>query len=92
MGDKSATQVPVKDFRSHEDDFDEWVELLEDAVKLAHNGTDAAGLEILYKTWLRLKLDDKAKVKYESVDKAASWTNIKKQFRELLVDPQEKYN
>ena len=54
MGDEGAFQVPVKDFRSGTDDFDSWVKLFENAVKLAHKGAQAAELPELFKTWINV--------------------------------------
>ena len=91
MTDKGASQIPVRDFRSGTDDFDSWVKLFENAVKLAHKGVQAAELPELFKTWITLKLDHDARAKYDSVTKTA-WDDIKKEFKELLVDPQAKYS
>ncbi len=91
MGDRAINSIPVKDFRSDTDNFDTWVELLEEAVKISYRGATPEDLLEAKKTWLKLKLDDKARATYANVTKT-NWDEIKTEFRELLIDPQEKYN
>ena len=88
---QAVNNIPVKDFRSDVDNFDTWIELLEEAVQISYKGATADELLDAKKTWLKLKLDDKARATYANVTKT-SWDEIKAEFKELLIDPQEKYN
>ena len=88
---QAVNSIPVKDFRSDVDNFNTWIELLEEAVTISYKGATADELLQAKKTWLKLKLDDKARATYANVTKT-NWEEIKTEFKELLIDPQEKYN
>ena len=87
--ERVAYDVCVPTFDSIEDDFEEWVELFEKAVKLASNVRDDAGLHYLYKQWLPLKLDSVARAAHKQVADG-EWPTLKEALASLLVDPQEK--
>ena len=99
MGDvRPANSLAIDKFQTDKDDFNEWVGLLESAVRVAHNTNDAVELQTLYKTWLPLKLDPEGRSVYNNIDLTPannaplSWDQIKEQLSTLLVNPQEKYN
>ena len=76
MGDRPVTSLPVENFRSGVDHFDTWVKYFEDAIEITHSGADATAKEQLYKKWLPLKLDDKARLTHAGVT-GAEWAEIK---------------
>ena len=88
--EKAASSINVKDFKSDVDDFEEWVELFEKAVKLATNVRDEPTLHYLFKEWLPLKLDNAAHALLKQATKV-QWPALKDELIGLLVDPQEKY-
>ena len=89
--EKAAHSIPVENFRSEQDSFDDWIKLFEDAVSLATNAPDDRK-ELLYKKWLPLKLDNRSRELLKNCTLAATWTILKKELKGFLVDPQEKYN
>ena len=89
--ERAAHSVPVGDFQSEEECFDDWIKMFEDAVLLATNAP-ADRKEALYKKWLPLKLDKRTRDLLKNCTDAATWDALKKELKELLVDPQEKYN
>ena len=91
MGDRSVTSIPVDKFRSGVDHFDTWIKYFEDAIDITHPGVEAATRETLYRKWLPLKLDDKARLTHAGVT-GPSWAEFKTNFKEALKDPQEEYN
>ena len=88
--EKAASSINIKDFKADTDDFEEWVELFEKAVKLATNVRDEATLHYLYIEWLPLKLDSAALAIHRQATKVR-WPELKDELIGLLVDPQEKY-
>ena len=91
MADKPAYSLPVSSFRSDQDDFDAWIELFEDAVKVAHPSADAAAIQALNLKWLPLKLDDDARTIYGSKTET-TWPEVKKELKKLLVNPEDRYS
>ena len=89
--EKAAHSIPVDNFRSDQDSFDDWVKLFEDAVALATNAAEDRE-EPLCKRWLPLKLDERSRGLLKSCKKDAAWVDLKKELKGFLVDPQEKYN
>ena len=88
--EKATSSISVNRFKSGVDDFEDWVDLFEKAVKLATNARDGKQLAYLYKEWLPLKLDAPALAAWKQVTET-SWKKIKEKLMTLLVDPQEKY-
>ena len=96
MGDKSVNRLAIDKFDSDKDNFSEWVELFEDAVKLAHSVTEAADLNRLCLTWIKLWVDSSARAVLSQVVPAnppnPTWAETKTQLTTLLINPHEKYN
>ena len=88
--ERPATSIPVDVFRSDHDDFGEWIQLFENAVVLATHAADDRKHE-LFRQWLPIKLDTRARDVYRNCTKE-DWDDLKTEFRNLLIDPQEKYN
>ena len=61
MTEKAASTIPIDNFDSTKDDFDDWIERFENAVKLACNPQTEARKSALYLQWLVLKLDAAAR-------------------------------
>ena len=86
-----AHSLPVDKFQYDHDDFDEWVDLFEDAVGLAHGVGAGPARNQLCIRWLPLKLDKTTRTIYENCTKA-SWPEIRAELSTLFVDPQDKYS
>ena len=94
MAEKGASFIPIEDFRPDYHDPDEWLGRFEKAVVLATNCGDDRKKE-LYVAWLPMKLNDATRLMMSdalSAATAATWTNLKTQFKSLLITPQDKYN
>ena len=91
MAEKTTNSLPVEVFRPDEDDFEEWILRFETAVVLATNVTDKARKSQLCRNWLSLKLDDRSRIILGNCKKT-DWDELKVELRDLLIDPQEKYN
>ena len=89
--ERATHSIPITDFQSDVDSFDNWIKRFEDAVVLSTNAPDDRK-ETLYKRWLPLKLDTKARELYDGCDQTAAWLAIKTELKNRLVDPQDKYN
>ena len=89
--EKAANSIPVDTFKFNVDDFDEWIDMFENAVILATNVTEEERKKDCFKRWLPLKLDAQARSIYGNCKKTA-WDDLKSEFKQLLVDPQERYN
>ena len=87
---RGHSSIGCENFKSGVDDFDEWIEVFERAVKLT---TNASGDELrnLYKEWLYLKLDKEAYSILKQCDANLDWNALKAKLKTLLTDPQEKY-
>ena len=90
--EKATHSINCHDFDSAKHDFERWVLKFEKAVMLAANlrEEDADTLEVLYKQWLPLKLDETASSHLDNVAAGASWEDTKTQLEDLLIDPHEK--
>ena len=88
--ERAAHSIPITEFISGKDDFDEWVDLFQDAVKLATNAQNEARKHALYLEWLPLKLDDEARAVYRQCE-GATWDDRKASMKDLMIDPQEIY-
>ena len=91
MAERPATSIPIESFRSDHDDFGEWIKLFESAVILATHATEEARKHDLFRQWLPIKLDARSRDVYGNCTKEA-WDELKTEFQNLLIDPQEKYN
>ena len=91
MGDRPALTLPIDKFRSDIDDFDSWIQMFEKTIDMCHTVADDNARSELYKNWLPLKLDDKARLTHSGVS-ANTWDEIKSEFKKALVDPQDEYN
>ena len=94
--ERAAHSVPVGVFQSEEECFEDWIKMFEDAVLLATNAP-ADRKEALYRKWLPLKLDKRTRDLLKNCTEAATWNAatweaLKTELKDLLVDPQEKYN
>ena len=85
----SSYEVDIPTFNTRKDDFEEWVELFENAVFLSTNVRDAANLALLRRKWLPLKLDWEARAALKQAV-SADWDSLKAEMVGLLIDPQEK--
>ena len=83
--------LPINKFRSEIDDFDDWIHMFEKTVDMCHNTADANRRQELYRNWLPLKLDDKARLTHSGIT-GANWAEIKTEFKKALIDPQDEYN
>ena len=98
MAARGFSDIGCDKFKSGVDDFDEWVELFEKAVKLA---TKQSGDELKTSKldWLPLKLDRTARsilnqCKPPITDPPTppyTWDELKDKLKDLLIDPMEKY-
>ena len=88
--ERAANSIPIERFKAGEDDFDEWVDLLEEAVKLATNPQTEERKHALLLDWLPLKLDDEARAIYKQCG-GVTWPERKAAMKELMIDPQEVY-
>ena len=94
MAEKGASFIPIEDFRPDYHDPDEWLGRFEKAVVLATNCGEDRKKE-LYVAWLPMKLNDATRLMMSdalSAATAATWANLKTQFKSLLITPQDKYN
>ena len=95
MAEKGASFIPIEDFRPDYHDPDEWLDRFEKAVVLATNCRDDDRKKELYVAWLPMKLNDATRLMMSdalSAATAATWANVKTQFKSQLITPQDKYN
>ena len=90
MAERTPYSLAVDNFKSHQDDFETWIELFESAIDLAYPAVDAATLNGHCIKWLPLKLDSEARTIYKNVTEA-EWKKKKEKLSELLVNPEERY-
>ena len=89
LGEKAATDIPV-DMYTCDQDFDDWIECFEFGVTLATRVTGKARKETLFRKWLPLKLDDNSRILLGKC-KEENWELLKAELKDLMVDPQERY-
>ena len=95
--EKAASSIPILDFVSSKDDFDDWIERFEVAVNLACTPQTAARKRELYLQWLPLKLDATARAVLKQIPANTAYevvqgvNGVKAQLKELLIDPNEAY-
>ena len=86
---RGTSSIGVQNYKTGQD-FEEYVELFENGVKLATNAQTQAEQDVLNLQWLPLKLDAAALAVYKQARKT-TWALLKEDLISLLVDPQEKY-
>ena len=97
MTERAASSIPIEIFDSAKDDFDDWIERFESAVALATNAQSADRKNILYLTWLPLKLDPAARGVLRQIPATTVYATangvkgVKELLKELLVDPGDVY-
>ena len=91
MAEKVTNSLPIDPFCSEKDDFEDWILRFESAVVLSTNATDKARKHSLFQDWLSLKLDNRSRIILATC-KETDWDKLKLELRELLIDPQEKYD
>ena len=89
--EEAACDIPINTFRPEIEDLDDWFSRYELAVVLATNETDEDRKVFLYKAWLPLKLDDPTRMLHSQCT-ATTWAGLKKELKDLLVTPEEKYH
>ena len=92
MTERGASYIPIEDFRPDYHDPDEWLKRFEKAVNLATNCRDEDRQKELYLAWLPMKLDDGTRLLLSGATNQDDWAELKKEFKELLITPQDKYN
>ena len=92
MAERGASYIPIEDFRPDYHDPEEWLTRFEKAVELATNCQDEARLKKLYLAWLPMKLDDGSRLLLSGAANKDNWVELKKEFKGLLITPQDKYN
>ena len=95
---RGFSSIGCDKFRSGIDDFDEWIQLFENAVKLAtkENGAELQQSKL---DWLPLRLDRNARYILSECKPPVTdpptppytWDELKPRLKNLLVDPMEKY-
>ena len=90
MAEKATSTIPIEKFQSGVDDFDDWIEMFERAVKLATNAP-AVRLPALFLDWLSISLDSAAKDVFRQIPTTATYAEAKTLLKKLLVDPCEAY-
>ena len=97
MTEKAASTIPIDDFDSTKDDFDDWIERFEAAVRLACKPQTDARRNALYLEWLSLKLDAAARGVLRQIPEGTAYLTVndmkgvKDHLKELLVDPGDVY-
>ena len=84
-------ELGIENFSSEKDDFESWVELFEQAIKLRNPAASDAKFKELCTTWIQLKLDTTSRNICKSIT-SKEWGPMKEEMGKLFVDPQEKYN
>ena len=92
MTERGASYIPIEDFRPDYHDPDEWLKRFEKAVVLATNCRDEDRQKELYLAWLPMKLDDGTRLLLSGAANQDDWAELKKEFKELPITPQDKYN
>lgn len=90
MAERATSTIPIDKFKSATDDFEEWIQLFEQAVVLATNAP-AARQPALFRSWLGLSLDPAAKDVYRQIPANATYAEAKDLLKKLLIDPTEEY-
>ena len=91
MAEKVTNSLPIDPYCPEKDDFEDWIIRFESAVVLSTNVTDKARKHSLFLKWLSLKLDNRSRIILATC-KETDWDKLKLELRDLLVDPQEKYD
>ena len=89
---RPATSIPCKSFNSNVDHLPDFIPIFENACIVATNPSDDKK-ESTFLQWFPLKLDKRARNLFNSINQAnKSWAAIWAELKELLIDPQERYN
>ena len=86
MTERATSSIPVDTFSTDRDDFGEWIKLFEDAVRLATGATEDERLKVLFRQWLPIKLDTRARTIYSNCTKDG-WEDLKTEFRDCSSIP-----
>ena len=89
MTEKVANCIPIEEYDPEKHDFDDYFDLLGNAVGLATNTTKDRRDELTVQ-WVPLKLNEQTRMIFNSC-KEKTWDKIRPEFKELLKDPQEAY-
>ena len=87
--EKVATSIPIEEYDPERHDFDEYFDLLGNAVGVATN-TKGARRDELTVQWVPLKLNGRTRKLWNDCKKTL-WKDLKPEFKELLRDPQDAY-
>ena len=87
--EKVATSIPIEEYDPEKHDFDEYFDLVENAVGLATNTKDDRRDELTVQ-WVPLKLNERTRKLWNSC-KTKLWKDRRPEFKELLRDPQDAY-
>ena len=89
---RPATSIPCNSFNSDVDHLPDFIPIFENACIVATNPSDDKK-ESTFLQWFPLKLDKRARNLFNSINQAnKSWAAIWAELKELLIDPQERYN
>ena len=90
--DRPATSIPCDNFNSDVDHLPDYIPIFENACIVATNPSDAKK-ESTFLQWFPIKLDKRARDLFKSIVQTnKSWATIWGELKELLIDPQERYN
>ena len=89
MTEKVANCIPIEEYDPEKHDFDEYFDLLGNAVGLATN-TSKDRRDELTVQWVPLKLNEQTRMIFNSC-KEKTWDKLRPEFKELLKDPHDAY-
>ena len=87
--EKVANCIPIEEYDPNKHDFDEYFDLLGNAVGLATNTTKERKDELTVQ-WVPLKLNERERIIFNGC-KAKLWKDLKPEFKEALKDPHDAY-
>ena len=89
---RPATSIPCNNFNSDVDHLPDFIPIFENACIVATNPSDDRK-DSTFLQWFPIKLDKRARDLFKSINQAnKSWAAIWAELKELLIDPQERYN
>ena len=94
---RPVTSIPCDNFNSDVDHLPDYVPIFEKACIVATNPSDARK-ESTFLQWFPIKLDKRARELFAGIvqtkpdGSSKSWAAITTELKELLIDPQERYN
>ena len=90
--DRPVTSIPCDSFNSDVDHLPDYIPIFENACIVATNPSDAKK-ESTFLQWFPIKLDRRARDLFKSIVQTnKTWAVIWGELKELLIDPQERYN